>query len=149
MFPKIMVPQIIHLNGAFHYKPSIWGTTIFANTHILSDYAQDVGPSYLNFMGSATHQTSSKANACQQKSSIWSTGNPTLLQNMVLDGTCIYTSVAGGNGYTAGYIPYLRGHLHTLPMGPVSSIRTESAIRFGSQKSSFQSLWVERKNPPW
>ena len=64
-------------------------------------------------------------------------------------GTCKYTSVPGWNGYTAGYILYLRGHLHRLPMGPVSSIRTESAIRFGSQKSSFQSLWVDRKNPPW
>ena len=28
-------PQIIHFNRVFHYKPSIWGTTIFGNTYIL------------------------------------------------------------------------------------------------------------------
>ena len=27
-------PQIIHFNRDFHYKPSIWGTTIFGNTHM-------------------------------------------------------------------------------------------------------------------
>ena len=26
VFPKIGVPQIIHFNRVFHYKPSIWGT---------------------------------------------------------------------------------------------------------------------------
>ena len=29
MFPKIMVPQIIHFNRVFHYKPSIWGYPYF------------------------------------------------------------------------------------------------------------------------
>ena len=28
-------PQIIHFNRVFHYKPSIWGTTILGNPHIL------------------------------------------------------------------------------------------------------------------
>ena len=27
-------PQIIHFNRVFHYKPSIWGTTIFGNPHM-------------------------------------------------------------------------------------------------------------------
>ena len=38
MFPKIMVPrypQIIHSNRVFHYKPSILGTSIFGNIHLL------------------------------------------------------------------------------------------------------------------
>ena len=29
MLPKIVVPQIIHFNRVFHYKPSILGTPIF------------------------------------------------------------------------------------------------------------------------
>ena len=29
MFPKIMVPQIIHFNRVFHYKPSILGYPYF------------------------------------------------------------------------------------------------------------------------
>ena len=37
MFPKIMVPPKFKssiLKRVFHYKPSIWGTPIFGNTHI-------------------------------------------------------------------------------------------------------------------
>ena len=30
----MVVPQIIHFNRVFHYKPSIWDTPIFGNTHI-------------------------------------------------------------------------------------------------------------------
>ena len=33
MFPKIVVPQIIHFNRVFHYNHPFWGTTIFGNTH--------------------------------------------------------------------------------------------------------------------
>ena len=34
VFPKIMVPQIIHVNRVFHYKPSILGYPCFwGNTH--------------------------------------------------------------------------------------------------------------------
>ena len=29
-------PQIIHFNRVFHYKPSIFGTPIFGNTHMVS-----------------------------------------------------------------------------------------------------------------
>ena len=32
MFPKIVVPQIIHFNRVFHYNHPFWGTTIFGNT---------------------------------------------------------------------------------------------------------------------
>ena len=36
MFPKIVVPQIIHFNKVFHYKPSILGYPyFFGKTHIL------------------------------------------------------------------------------------------------------------------
>ena len=35
MFPKIEVPQIIHFNKVFHYKPSILGVPLFfGNTYI-------------------------------------------------------------------------------------------------------------------
>jgi len=36
VFPKIGVPQIIHFDREFHYKPSILGyiPTIFGNTYI-------------------------------------------------------------------------------------------------------------------
>ena len=33
MFPKIVVPQIIHFDRVFHYNHPSWGTTIFGNTH--------------------------------------------------------------------------------------------------------------------
>ncbi len=32
VFPKIMVPQIIHFNRVFHYKPSILGVPLFLET---------------------------------------------------------------------------------------------------------------------
>ena len=34
MFPKIVVPQIIHFNRVFHYKPSILGVSLFLETPI-------------------------------------------------------------------------------------------------------------------
>ena len=33
-FLKWWYLQIIHFNRVFHYKPSIWGTTIFGNPHM-------------------------------------------------------------------------------------------------------------------
>ena len=35
-FLKWWYPQIIHFYRVFHYKPSIWGTTIFGNPHVWS-----------------------------------------------------------------------------------------------------------------
>ena len=36
-FPEIGYPQIIYLNGIFHYKPSsYWGTTILGNPHMMN-----------------------------------------------------------------------------------------------------------------
>ena len=35
VFPKLVIPQIIHFNRVFHYKPSIfWVLLIFGNTHL-------------------------------------------------------------------------------------------------------------------
>ena len=38
VFPKIMVPQIIHFNRVFHhFHHPFWGTTIFGNTQIFPE----------------------------------------------------------------------------------------------------------------
>ena len=34
-FPEMGLPQIMHFNRIFHYKPSILGTPIYGNPHIV------------------------------------------------------------------------------------------------------------------
>ena len=45
VFPKIMVPQIIHFNRVFHYKPSILGYPYFLETSMFFPSIQQSNPS--------------------------------------------------------------------------------------------------------
>ena len=42
--------QIIHFNRVFHYKPSIWGTPIFGNTHVVILWFFLAAAIYTNFV---------------------------------------------------------------------------------------------------
>ena len=67
------------------------------------------------------------------------TCNPTLLENMVL--------VLGWNGHTAGYILYLRGHLHRLPMACPPSELSRPYASGRRRAHSNPCGWNEKTHP--